>query len=184
MKQWLFYLFALIICSSTALATNVTLDVENLSPEQAAQLFELKKAAAVPTIPELPPEERVEKWVSIGNQVGQAIGGACKELGITVNDFIVTPAGMLTVTLIVWKVVGEDIWGIIGGTLSWFAIMLLTFFSVRHFHMNERVEDKDKGEIKYVSRYDFESDDARAVSAAIHGVVAVVFTVICLVIVF
>ena len=187
MKQWLFYLFAFIVCSSTALATPVTIDIEDLSPEDAAQVLQLKKTAEAPVIPELPPvppEERVEKWVSIGNQIGQAIGGACKELGVAVNDFIVTPAGVLTVTLIVWEVVGEDLWGIIGGTLAWISIMALVYFSVRHFHMNARVKDKATGKVEYISRYDFESRYARGTSAAVHGVAAVLFTIICLVIVF
>jgi hypothetical protein len=49
--------------------------------------------------------------------------------------------------------------------------------------MNERVESKnEKGEIsvKYIPRYDFDSDEARMVSAACHVVYFIVVIIICL----
>ena len=66
--------------------------------------------------------------------------------------------------MIAWKVVGDDLWSIIGGTLAWFVITLIILWSYRHFHMNERVVKKVEGgdQVEYVSRYDFEDDGKKA----------------------
>lgn len=43
----------------------------------------------------------------------KAINVAARELGVTVNDFLGTDAGKLTAALIIWKVAGETILGMI-----------------------------------------------------------------------
>ncbi len=186
-KSTLFLLVAFVLLSSCAYATQtpVTIDLNKLSPELAAQVMEAKKASES-TVPKIPDEEKVEQWVNIGEKIGQAIAGACKELSVGVNEFIATPAGKITVLMIAWKVVGDDLWSIIGGTLAWFVITLIILWSYRHFHMNERVVKKVEGgdQVEYVSRYDFEDDGKESISFWTHVVLFVLFTVICLVIVF
>lgn len=49
---------------------------------------------------------KVSEWVDIGTKIGQMMGGAAKEVGVQVNDFVKTPVGQWTMALIVWKFMG------------------------------------------------------------------------------
>lgn len=60
-------------------------------------------------------DEKVEKWVKLGTQIGAGLAGAAKEVGIAVNDFAKTPVGQLTMMLIVWHMVGGVMVHIFGG---------------------------------------------------------------------
>ncbi|MFH1667720.1 MAG: hypothetical protein ABH884_01690 [Candidatus Komeilibacteria bacterium] len=163
-----------------------TIDLSKLDGETAAQVLAAQKQAQA-KLPDIPPAERVEEWVSIGEQVGKAIASTCRELSVEVNEFVKTPVGKLTMFLIVWKVIGEDLWDIVGGCLVWLIVTICLFFSVRHFHMNERVVTGSKKagtkEVKYVSRYDFDAGN-EGISGIFHAVAFCVITIICLIIVF
>jgi hypothetical protein len=47
----------------------------------------------------------------------KALGIAARELGVTVNDFLGTPAGKLTAAVIIWKVAGATIVSMLYGSL-------------------------------------------------------------------
>lgn len=85
----------------------------------------------------VPSEEKVEKWVKIGSQVGQGLAGAAKELGVAVNDFAKTPVGQLTMALIVWHMMGGVIVHVVGGVL----IMVIGLWFVK-FMFNRAYPDK------------------------------------------
>lgn len=59
--------------------------------------------------------KKVDEWVDIGVKIGQALGGAAKEMAVQVNDFAKTPVGILTMALIVWKIIGGVIIHFFGG---------------------------------------------------------------------
>jgi len=168
-------------------AQEVTIDLTKLSPQEAAQVVAAKKTEQKTTVvPEVPSEEKVEKWVTIGERIGQAIAGACRELSVEVNDFITTPAGKLTVFLIAWQVVGEDFWNIIGGSLGWIIITGILLWSFRHFHMNERtvIKNGETEEIKYIPRYKFDDDSYETGSFWMHCIMFILFTIMFLIIIF
>ncbi len=85
----------------------------------------------------VPSEEKVEKWVKIGSQVGQGLAGAAKELGVAVNDFAKTPVGQLTMALIVWHMMGGVIVHVVGGVL----IMVVGLWFIK-FMFNRAYPDK------------------------------------------
>ncbi len=85
----------------------------------------------------VPSEEKVEKWVKIGSQVGQGLAGAAKELGVAVNDFAKTPVGQLTMALIVWHMMGRVIVHVVGGVL----IMVVGLWFIK-FMFNRAYPDK------------------------------------------
>ena len=64
-------------------------------------------------------EDRVEKWVKIGSNIGQGLAGAAKEVGVAVNDFSQTPVGQLTMLLIVWHMIGAQLIHVFGGIMIW-----------------------------------------------------------------
>lgn len=112
-----------LLFSVNAFAALTTDSVSNagfskLSEGQKAEIIKqiANQAADKPSVT-APSEEKVEKWVKIGSQVGQGLAGAAKEVGIAVNDFAKTPVGQLTMMLIVWHMVGGVMVHIFGGLL-------------------------------------------------------------------
>lgn len=161
----------------------VTIDLEDLTPAQVAQLMALKESAENGPPSGQSAAEVAEEWATFGEKFGQVIASICKELGIAVNDFIETPVGKLAAIMIVWKVIGSDLWGIIGGTSVWFVVTGILMWSFRYFHMKVKIKDKDGG-ISFVKRHEFNSGDARVGSVAIHVVLFAAITGTCLPIVF
>jgi hypothetical protein len=102
------------------------LTTDSVSNAGFSRLSETEKAEIIKQIADkatdkasvtAPSEEKVEKWVKIGSQIGQGLSGAAKEVGIAVNDFAKTPVGQLTMMLIVWHMVGGVMVHIFGGIL-------------------------------------------------------------------
>ena len=169
--------------SQALFAQSVTINLSDLSPEEAQKVLAAKKLAENP-ISAVSSPEKLEEWVTVGEKIGQAIAATCNELSVGVNEFIDTPAGKITVLLISWKIVGEDLWGIVGGCLAWIVISAIILWSFRHFHMNEKIKDKKTGTVEYLSRYNFSNKDNDLSSAIFHAIAFVLFTIICLLIVF
>lgn len=114
----------LAIASMGAYASETAIDTSNLS---AAQIAEIKSIAAN-KVAENEKQKAVDAGTAVlpkdpttlatvaatwGQQASTAAEGfahalaiAAKELGITINEFLATPAGKLTAVLIVWKVAG------------------------------------------------------------------------------
>jgi hypothetical protein len=57
--------------------------------------------------------------------VGQTIANAAKEVNVAANEFIKTPAGMITCAFIAWKVVGGSVKYIIHRIYVWAQCMFL-----------------------------------------------------------
>jgi hypothetical protein len=138
-----FIAFVALVFSVNAFAALTTDSVSNAG---FSRLSETEKAEIIKQIADkatdkasvtAPSEEKVEKWVRIGSQVGQGLAGAAKELGVAVNDFSKTPVGQLTMMLIVWHMVGGVIVHIFGGIL----IMVIGLWFLR-FMFNRAYPDK------------------------------------------
>lgn len=72
----------------------------------------LAKAAAAASTP-----AKVDDWLNIGERIGKMIGGAAKEVGVAVNDFVKTPVGMVAMALIVWHYMGDVVVHVFGGLM-------------------------------------------------------------------
>lgn len=68
-----------------------------------------QEAAATPVITTGERIEMAEKWAEVAKQFVGAMSLVAQEMGKTVNEFLPTPAGILTATLITWQVMGDDI---------------------------------------------------------------------------
>jgi len=55
----------------------------------------------------IPDAEKISAYAGIATEVATAIGLAAKNLGVEVNNFITTPAGLLTVAIILIKIFGK-----------------------------------------------------------------------------
>lgn len=76
--------------------------------------------------------EDVDKWADISQKFAGAIGIAAKEIGVSVNEFIKTPAGMITVALVIWMSIGESL--IILGAMGF--IWVVIFLGLRRLWTN------------------------------------------------
>lgn len=119
-----FILAAVLAVASTA-SFGAVIDTTGLNDAQIAELkahaaravADVAKGAPVTAAAET--TEIVTMAATWGQQAATAAEGfarainiAAKELGVTVNDFLGTDAGKLTAVLIIWKVAGESILGI------------------------------------------------------------------------
>ena len=85
-------------------------------------------------------EESVEAatdWLEVGNQYGQMvagfISGTARELGVAVNEFAMSPVGLLSVALVVYHFAGDAILGFVTSGV-WFittlSLWLFLFFKI------------------------------------------------------
>ena len=88
--------------------------------EKAAIIQQIaeKNSNNVPIVGNITPE-KLDQFAQTGANIGKGLAAAAKEIGVAVNEFVETPVGILTVGLIVWHVIGDDIKGILGGILVW-----------------------------------------------------------------
>lgn len=94
-------------------------DCETLRLEQLKK--EGLEKAAEASAPFITPE-KVTGWAQVAEGFANAMGAAAKQLNISVNEFIKTPAGMITIGVILWKVVGVSILKL----LAMYAVFLVT----------------------------------------------------------
>ena len=103
-------MIVLLVCSFSAAAdSDIRLDPDGLTTEQKAQLAsqieQMKKETNSLPIT----TDNVNEWTRAGQQFGQMLGGAAKEVGMAVNDFVKTPVGKMTAALIIWHYMGNSI---------------------------------------------------------------------------
>lgn len=68
--------------------------------------------------------EQYGSWVGIGKEVGVAVNEGLQAVSANAAEFAQTDIGKLTITVIVWKVVGREILGVMIGV----PLLLLVFF--------------------------------------------------------
>ena len=120
-----FFVAILMMVSVSAWAGNTSDAVNSagfskLSEAEKAEVIKMvaDKASQKDVIPSMT-EDKVEKWVKIGSNIGQGLAGAAKEVGVAVNDFATTPVGQLTMMLIVWHMIGAQLIHVFGGIMIW-----------------------------------------------------------------
>ena len=178
--------FVLLLFTAPAMA-QVIINTSGLTDEQKAQLVVQAEAMKKnQTIESLNPE-KLNEWVTLGKNIGLAITATAKELGVAADSFLNSTTGKITVGLIVWHYAGKDIINLVGGTIAWIILTSIVIWSFRFFHMTKRVTTKLEGgktETKYVARFTFNSNDARAASAAVHVAAFFLITTISSIIIF
>ena len=171
---WLIFIW--FIPSALADNTRVLVDLEKLSSGARNEILDMQKGG-VTTDP-----DQWKQWAEIGKGIGLAIGETAKVLNTEVNAFIKTPAGMITVGLIAYKIIGKDFKRIIFGIPLWIIVTTLVILSFRRFHMTERIviknDKKETTSVQYIERYHFNSNDAKTGSAIAHAAIFVIFTIV------
>ena len=104
--------------STTAFADGRAIDTSKLSKAQITELA-VKAEEMSATTPEnvsATVRKEAEAWSELGANMGKAMVGAAKEVGVAANEFAVTPLGMVTVAITAYKIIGRDVLGIIVGS--------------------------------------------------------------------
>lgn len=105
MKHWIFVVL-LALFSPLALA-DCTITASGLTDVSKKQLeLDCLKAQAAEVASPVN-AKKVSEYAGVAKEVAEAIGIAANKLGVEVNNFITTPAGMLTVAIILLKIFGK-----------------------------------------------------------------------------
>jgi hypothetical protein len=112
----IFVIPILLLLSVCLFGGEAPIDVSNLSPEQIQQVKSLRDTFQnKPTAVQV--REEAAEWAKIGANLGNAMVGAAKELGVAAADFARTPLGMIVIFILVLKLIGGPIIGIVLGLL-------------------------------------------------------------------
>lgn len=111
----------MLICTSwvSAAGQETAIDTSGLSKEAIIELNQraqsLKKE---PTNVSATVRKEAEEWGNLGANMGKAMIGAAREIGVAANDFVSTPLGKVTAALVVYKLIGRDIIDIVTGLIT------------------------------------------------------------------
>ena len=151
------------------------LDISNMSDTDIINVRRacdsVKKAA--PVSDSVKPDD-VREWAGLAKEFGSAVGQTAKELGIAVNDFLMTPAGILITIYLFWSKLGGIIIGVPFVVTIWFA-----FFKVWNTFRRTPVAFEHKPVLfglfnkKYVTEYQYRSSDEIWWSGALGGLVTI-----------
>jgi len=96
-------------------SANVQVDTTGLNADDVAKLVaeanKLKNAKPEAKVANISETVRKEAgaWGELGSNMGKAIVGGAKEIGMAANDFAGTPLGKVTVGIVAYKLIGKDI---------------------------------------------------------------------------
>lgn len=107
-------------------------DVSKITPEQAAQIQkQVNELQAPATNVSVAVREEAEAWGTLGANMGKAMVGAAREVGVAANDFAATDLGKVTVAIITYKLVGKELISVVAGSAVLFAGACLVIFLLR-----------------------------------------------------
>ena len=111
-------MLALVAATGAFAAQPQSIDVSKLTPEQVAALNkQVAEMGSQPTNVSASVRKEAEAWGELGANMGKAMVGAAKEVGVAANEFSQTSLGKIVVFLAAYKIVGQDVLGVIFGTL-------------------------------------------------------------------
>jgi hypothetical protein len=110
----------MVLCASSTVfaAKQASVDVSKLTPEQIAQINnQVSEMTKDPVNVSATVRKEAEAWGELGANMGKAMVGAAREVGVASNEFANTSLGKVVVGIVAYKVVGKDILGVIFGSL-------------------------------------------------------------------
>lgn len=183
MRTLICCLLCLFLIGTAQAGTSVYIDADQLSPEQAKQLQEIRKA--IETKRPIPSVEEMSKYAQLGEAIAKAIGATCKELRVEVNEFVKTPVGWWTMFLIVWKIVGHGLLKGVIATIAWITTIVISLVMWKKYFSMLTVTDKRtlkdgtvEETVRRVPSYSFNSNDGKAVLGVFTVAIPVVMTVL------
>lgn len=115
-----------------------SINVESLTKKQIAELNQY--AAEMKKDPSGSSEKvrsEVEAWTDLGQNIGRATVGAAKEVGMAANEFAKTPLGVVTTSIVVYKLIGNDVIHLFVGTCMIFFGTLIGLWTFRRRYVRQ-----------------------------------------------
>jgi hypothetical protein len=133
----------------------VTINASDLTPAQLAKIEADKKLAqANVQLEQL--QKKVDtygKWIGVGGEIGTAVKEGLTAVVDVADKFGNTDVGKFTMTLIAWKVIGQDIVRIILGLFFFTVLTIIEIKIYRRVVMSRKELIKDPGFLKYPKEY-------------------------------
>lgn len=112
----------LALCFATSAFAGTASGVIDTSKLSKAQIAELaakaeEMGATTPVNVSATVRQEAEAWGTLGANMGKAMVGAAREVGVASNEFASTSLGKVVVGIVAYKVVGKDILGVIFGSM-------------------------------------------------------------------
>ncbi len=165
-------------------------NLSGLNETQKAALIQQAEKMRAATQETVVTAEKVSEWTVLGKEVASAFISLAAELGKTVDEVLTTTIGKVALALIIYKVMGNDILGVVGG-LIWLMLFVpgWIYFTRKFMIVGDvvTVYDKDTGKMvkKTVeSKFKNLNKDSRVARAWTFGVLLGVGVVIELFLVF
>jgi hypothetical protein len=109
---------ALLFATSAFSASSSSVDVSKLTPEQVAQVQkQVSELSSAPVNVSASVRKEAEAWGELGANMGKAMVGAAKEVGVASNEFASTSLGKVVVGIVAYKIIGKDILKVVFGSL-------------------------------------------------------------------
>lgn len=121
--------------------------------------------------------EKVDQWLNIGERIGKMIGGAAKEVGVAVNDFVKTPVGLTAMGLIVWHYMGGVIVHFFGGLLVMGVGLGFVVYFARRYRGETITYDTEKKDVfgrSVVSKIDRKPMDGEVIAGFMFAAAVVI----------
>ena len=78
--------------------------------------------------------DKIDRWSTVGANLGKGLAATAKELGVAVNDFANTPIGQIATFLIIWHIMGASIVHIVGAIAMWiFGAVAIRYITARAY---------------------------------------------------
>ena len=118
MKSFILACTLALSTSVFAASPNTSVDLSKLTPEQRQIITQqVNDLSATPTNISANVRKEAEAWGDLGANMGKAMVGAAREVGVAANEFSQTSLGKVVVFIVGYKIIGHDVLGVLFGSL-------------------------------------------------------------------
>lgn len=125
-------------------------------------------------------KENVHAWAGVGKEVGEAVNSSLQAITVQTNSFAQTGVGKITVALVVWKVLGDQLVHMLGGLVELVIFIPIWLWSYRRTCMTLKFKMPDKT-VKIVEYVGNRNDMTPRIA---HSLMALGFVIVWLVTIF
>lgn len=170
-------------------AAVVQVDTSGLSTEQVNQLKQQAQSMkSDPANVSAKVRQEAEAWSELGANMGKAMVGAAREIGVAANEFATTPLGKVVVVMTAYKIAGKDLLGVVFGSIIMvfgYSLALWIFFTRRWSKVKYEYEPMFWGAFKRARIISTETDEDVATTKVVTGgIILALTTFISLIIIF
>lgn len=138
--------------------------------------------------------ETYGEWVGLGKEIGEAVNSSLSAVTEHTTKFAETKVGKMTMAIVIWKVVGNDLLGVLFAIAMWLAFFPLFVWSFRknalpyEVKYKEDVDDTGKVTNRYYEHCDkhlgYTNADSRAGYAIVHTLIFLIMLFVTAIAVF